>query len=101
MSVGRNNKNVRTKQYKRLLARLPENIAGLAREAFKTFLEDPEALILRNHSLDNERKSPHKDGSRAVSVTRPYRAIYVVDGDTNVWYWIGTHENYNIFTGRK
>jgi hypothetical protein len=30
-----------------------------------------------------------------------YRAIYVVDGETNVWYWIGSHANYDTFTGGK
>lgn len=24
---------------------------------------------------------------------------YVIDGDTNVWYWIGSHEDYNDFIG--
>ena len=30
-----------------------------------------------------------------------YRAIYVEVGDTNVWYWIGTHAAYNHFTGKN
>jgi hypothetical protein len=39
-------------------------------------------------------------GSRSVAITRRYRAIYVVDGDTNVWYWCGSHEDYNNFVGK-
>lgn len=31
-----------------------------------------------------------------MSVIYRHRAIYVVV-DTNVWYWIGTHEDYNGF----
>ena len=30
-----------------------------------------------------------------------YRAIYFVEGDTNVRYWIGSHSDYNNFVGRK
>lgn len=36
----------------------------------------------------------------SVSITMQYRAIYVVDGDTNVWYWIGSHSDYNNFIGK-
>jgi hypothetical protein len=34
-----------------------------------------------------------------VSITMKYRALYVVEGDTNVWYWIGTHNDYENFIG--
>jgi hypothetical protein len=30
-----------------------------------------------------------------------YRAIYVVDGDINVWYWIGSHADYDRFIGSR
>lgn len=30
-----------------------------------------------------------------------YRAIYFVQGEINVWYWIGTHAAYKRFTGSK
>jgi len=56
---------------------------------------------LHNHPLDDTRQGRHRKNSRAVWITLRYRAIYVVDGETNVWYWIGSHEDYNIFTGRK
>ena len=43
----------------------------------------------------------HEAGSVSVSITRQYRAIYVRQGEVNVWYWIGTHADYDTFTGRK
>ncbi len=43
----------------------------------------------------------HKAGSWSVSVTLKYRAVYVVVDDANVWYWIGTHNAYETFTGKK
>jgi hypothetical protein len=101
MSVGRGNRNVRTKVYKDRLEHLGDRIAKLAEDAFGVFLKDPESPILNNHPLHDTHRGQHRNGSRAVSVTLRYRAIYVVDGDVNVWYWIGTHEDYNNFTGCK
>ena len=101
MSVGRNNRNVRTRSYRHCLKTLGANVAELADLAFAEFLRNPQSPILANHPLDDTRRGRHRKESRAVSVTYRYRAIYVVEGDTNVWYWIGTHESYNTFTGRK
>ena len=39
--------------------------------------------------------------SSSVSITMQYRAIYTVDGTDNVWYWIGTHADYDVFIGKK
>jgi hypothetical protein len=101
MSVGRGNRNVRTKSYRHCLKALPSDIRDLADLAFQEFLQDPESPALENHALDDTHRGRHRSASRAVSVTRRYRAIYTVDGATNVWYWIGSHESYNNFTGRK
>jgi hypothetical protein len=80
---------------------LPARIQQAAREAFRLFLADPHHPQLANHALHDSKKSRHRTGSRAVSITRAYRAIYVVEDDTNVWYWIGSHEDYNRFVGSK
>lgn len=94
-------RNVRTKQFKEMFSQLPENIQALADHAYAAFLENPTAPVLANHELYDTRRGRHRLGSRAVSVTHLYRAIYVVDGDTNVWYWIGSHTDYDQFTGVK
>lgn len=78
-----------------------EQVASLADDAYGLFLENPEHPLLQNHALYDSKHGRHRNGSRAVSVTYRIRAIYVVDGDTNVWYWIGTHESYNVFIGNK
>jgi hypothetical protein len=83
-----------------MLAGLPPRIQEAARDAFRLFLQNPNAPALENHTLKDTKKGRHQKGSRAVSVTLRYRAIYVVDGPTNVWYWIGSHEDYNNFTGK-
>jgi hypothetical protein len=82
------------------LERLPNNIQDAADDAYRLFLENPNHPMLVNHRLADTKKGRHRDGSHAVSVTYRYRAIYITDGPTNVWYWIGSHEDYNHFVGK-
>jgi hypothetical protein len=71
-----------------------------AKAAFALFKENPSHPSLKHHDLKNTKKGQHKDGSFAVHISRKWCAIYVKDGDTNIWYWIGSHEDYNNFTGK-
>jgi hypothetical protein len=80
---------------------LPQHIREAASDAFRLFLQDPFHPLLENHQLYDTNKGRHRNGSRAVSITRRYRAIYVTDGPTNVWYWIGSHADYDNFLGKK
>ncbi|MGD9648538.1 MAG: hypothetical protein AB7U73_22700 [Pirellulales bacterium] len=92
--------NVRTARFKQMLARLPAEVQAAADAAFTLFRRDPFHPVLANHELVDTKKGRHRKASRAVTITRRYRAIYVVDGSTNVWYWIGSHEDYNNFVGK-
>ncbi len=92
-------KNVRTAEFREQFDRLPERIRRLAVELFKRFVENPAYPALRHHVLSDNDKGMHRDGSCSVSITMRYRAIYVKDGGKNVWYWIGTHDDYDTFTG--
>lgn len=91
-------RNVRTTAFKEQLGRLPESIQQLADAAFRMFVEDPSHPSLRHHALKDNKQGRHRAGSFSVSITMRYRAIYVRDGDTNVWYWIGSHADYDNFT---
>jgi hypothetical protein len=94
-------RNVRTAEYHRLLESLPPYICKNADAAFEMFRRNPNHPALRRHQLDNIRRGRHRLSSWSVSVNLQYRAIYFVDGDTNVWYWIGSHSDYDSLTGRK
>jgi hypothetical protein len=52
------------------------------------------------HALEDNNKGRHRKTSFSVTITMQYRAIFVVDGEVNVWYWIGSHSDYNTFTGK-
>jgi hypothetical protein len=95
------NRNVRTKEFKEMFARLPEEIQGLANGAFEMFQENPAHNALRHHALGDNNRGKHRERSFSVSITMQYRAVYTRDGDTNVWYWIGTHSDYDTFIGKK
>jgi len=47
------------------------------------------------------KRGRHRLNSWSVWINREYRAIFVVDGETNVWYWVGSHSDYNTFTGKS
>jgi hypothetical protein len=83
-----------------MLALLPKQIQESALAAYDSFVENPDHPSLGHHELKKTKKGQHKTSSWAVSVTRRYRAIYLRDGNDNVWYWIGSHEDYNNFTGK-
>ena len=93
-------RNVRNSRYRYLLGELPEEIHKLASKAFKLFCVDPSHRSLRLHSLKNNKKGNHLPGSFSVSINMQYRAIYFIDNNTNVWYWVGTHAAYNQFTSK-
>jgi len=93
-------RDVRTADFHRLLRDLPGPIRRAARKTFRLFLDDPSHPSLRVHRLRERHDAGIVAGSVSVSVSARYRAIYHVDGDTNVWYWIGTHSDYNRLVGK-
>jgi hypothetical protein len=72
----------------------------LVRGACVLFNDNPAHPSLRHHDLQDRKKGNHVAGSFSVSITMQYRAIYVPGDDgVNIWYWIGTHGEYDRFTG--
>lgn len=101
-------RSVRTGEYKKMLARLPAHIQEMSVELFKLFELNPHHPQLENEDCYDSNKGRHRTGSRATSITRRYRALYVIDNgrDGNqepqyCWYWVGSHESYNNFIGAR
>ncbi len=94
-------KNRRTKEFRKLFDALPKNTQELATAAFDLFVKNPSHPSLGHHELDDNKRGQHRNGSYAVHVSRRWCAIYVVVEGVNLWYWIGSHEDYNNFTGKK
>lgn len=78
-----------TRRFRELLGALPPQVRAQAREAFRLFQQNPRHPGLRF-------KQVHADPpiySARVGIS--YRAIGVLDGDTIVWYWVGSHADYD------
>lgn len=88
-------RNVRTASYMERLDAVPASVRELAEAAFELFLTNPDAPGLRRQQLRDGPTPSHRPGSWSVRINRQYLAVYVVEGDTNVWYWVGTHGEFD------
>ncbi len=82
-----------------MFRRLPARIQALAKQKYQLFRSNPAHHSLRVHELKDTSRPGLLDGSVSVSINMQYRAIYYVAGDVNVWYWIGTHAEYDALLG--
>src|SRR6476661_3243137 len=69
--------------------RLPAHVQCLAREKFQLWLRDPFHPSMQFKQLVGKVWS--------VRIGDHYRAVAQKHGDLVVWFWIGTHEDYNNF----
>lgn len=94
-------RNQTTREFREQYAKLPAQIRKLVKGACVFFNENENHPSLRLHRLDDTSTGQHRPDSFSVSITMKYRAIFVkVDGEVNVWYWIGTHAEYDRYAGR-
>jgi hypothetical protein len=94
-------RNRTARSFREQFAKLPEAVREAVLAACVLFNDNPSHRSLRHHKLDDVKKGKHQVDSFSVSPTTQYRAIYVVQDGINVWYWIGTHAEYDRFTGKK
>jgi hypothetical protein len=78
-----------TRRFRQLFAALPAHIQRQAREAYRLFRLDPAHPGLHF-------KQVHPDPPMySARVGISYRALGVRDGGTVVWFWIGSHAEYD------
>jgi mRNA-degrading endonuclease RelE of RelBE toxin-antitoxin system len=75
--------------FRRDFARLPRDIQQRARTAYRRFLADPTHPSLQFKRLHTRLPL------WSVRVTDSYRAVGVRDGEEIVWFFIGTHAEYD------
>jgi hypothetical protein len=81
-----------TERFRKALDALPAEIQVKAHEAYETFRRDSSHPSLRFKQVHPTRPI------FSVRITRGYRALAVwnVDGDEDlVWFWIGSHAEYD------
>jgi hypothetical protein len=78
-----------TRQFRALFSALPAWVQRQARDAYRLFRQNPAHPGLRF-------KQVHADPPiYSVRVGISYRAVGVRDADTVIWYWIGSHADYD------
>ena len=76
----------------RAYAGLSESNRGAARRAYARFKENP------NHPSLRFKKLRGYDDVWSVRINEQYRAVAELKGDTVIWAWIGTHNEFdNLF----
>jgi mRNA-degrading endonuclease RelE of RelBE toxin-antitoxin system len=84
-----------TASFRRALSKLPSEARRHARRAYRQFKEDPSHPSLRFKSIHA------KEPIYSVRVGMHYRAIGVLSDDEIVWFWIGTHAEYDRVIARR
>jgi hypothetical protein len=79
-----------TRQFRELLAALPMQVQEQARAAYALFQQNPSHPGLRFKQVDS---GPPPVYSARVGIA--YRALGTVEGNTVVWFWIGSHADYD------
>ncbi|MCC7316355.1 MAG: hypothetical protein IT419_16190 [Planctomycetes bacterium] len=84
-----------TKRFRRLFAELPRDIQESARKAYQIWREDN-----RHPSLRFKQVIPVPP-TYSVRITQAYRALGVKAGSSIVWFWIGSHDDYETLISSK
>lgn len=78
-----------TASFRKAFASLPENIQERAREAFQLFSDN------RAHPSLQFKQVHTTDPIFAVRITLHYRALARRGDDAWIWFWIGSHTDYD------
>ena len=78
-----------TRQFWRLFSDLPIDVQKAARRAYQSFRSNPARPGLQFKKLEGE------DNIYSARIGLEYRALAVMKKDGIVWYWIGSHSDYD------
>ncbi|MEG4092554.1 MULTISPECIES: ParE family toxin-like protein [unclassified Microcoleus] len=83
-----------TTEFRRLFADLPEQVQQQTRAAYRQFKEDPSHPSLRFKKVHPELPI------YSARISKNYRALGQLDADTVIWFWVGSHADYDRFLGQ-
>jgi hypothetical protein len=87
-------KSKRSKRFHALFAELPESVQRQANEAYRLFRANPS-----HPSLSFKQVSPNGP-VYSVRVGLHYRALAIRQPDCLLWFWIGSHADYDKMLAR-
>ena len=81
-------KSQATPKFWKFYARLPRNVQRRARRAYQMWKENPHHPSLYFKRVDDE------EPIYSARVSDDYRVLGILEGDTIIRYWIGSHDDY-------
>lgn len=78
-----------TERFRKLCKNLPKQIRNEARQAYSQFKSDPYYPGLHFKRIHSSRPID------SVRVTKDYRAVGVQRDNEMIWFWIGSHSDYD------
>jgi len=82
-------KSATLKQFWDCFDGLPADVQELARNAFALWQEDPW------HGSLHFKRIHSREPFYSVRVGRSWRALGLLNGQTIVWFWVGSHADYD------
>jgi len=80
-----------TTQFRKLFAELPEQVQEQTCTAYRQFKQDPSHPSLRLKKVHPELPI------YSARISKNYRAVAQLDGNTAIWFWVGSHAEYDKF----
>lgn len=77
-----------TEKFRHLFSDLPEDIKRKTRKAYQLFQQDP------FHPGVRFKKVHRHQPIYSVRIDAAYRALGVREDDAMIWFWIGSHDEY-------
>jgi hypothetical protein len=78
-----------TIEFRKLFANLPKQVQEQTRAAYRQFKEDPSYPSLRFKKVHPELPI------YSARISKSYRAVGQLNGDTVIWFWVGSHAAYD------
>ena len=79
-----------TVQFRKLFAGLPKPIQEQTRKSYRQFNRDPSYPSLRF------KKVHPKLPIYSARINKDYRAVGQLEEDTMIWFWVGSHVEYDL-----
>jgi mRNA-degrading endonuclease RelE of RelBE toxin-antitoxin system len=78
-----------TAQFRQAFGELPESVQEQTREAYRQFKDNPYHPSLRFKKVHPELPI------YSARISKSYRAVGQLDEDIVIWFWIGSHTEYD------
>ncbi len=82
-------KSVTTEKFRKAFLKLPKNIQERARQSYQLW------KLNNNHPGLHFKQINNQQPIYSVRVSLSYRALGIIEEKTIIWFWIGSHEEYN------